>query len=447
MREALLFVPVGRPVVQPLAACRRSAPPWPSRQPARLGSMNTVTRKTANNEVRLSLENYSKFDREDAGADAGEEEDDDLMVLALKRKPKKPTLASVGQIAQYEREREPEPEVRPIYDEKAEKREKRKLRIYVAKRVSTLAYLVVIGVGCFAFQFFGCFEMANGPHRFALTVELGVGWCCAFGGGVAANLYVTLPMSIWVMVYYDCALALRLVVQGALLGTGYAFLLALGLQGKDPPPGYGVNGVPAGGALVAGLATLALHSVAAFLGYYRNARLGRTCTRAAAYLIVCVSLGTLAAFELNLFIGLGVAVTLFFAMGWTAQVWVTTAIKRITLGAYLAPLVIGAAFGIPVEFVPERFGMPPTSGYGIACGVAFSATVLLSHAFETRGIAGARQLALLLLIQDLIGLASWIAGYFLSPASGVLMVLALEILLGGTISVALREGNQFGAWQ
>ena len=98
-----------------------------------------------------------------------------------------------------------------------------------------------------------------------------------------------------------------------------------------------------------------------------------------------MGVGTLAAFELHIGVGLAVAGALFFAMGWAAQVWVTTASRRLTLLAYLAPLLVGAAIGVPCEYMPERFGMPPSSGYAIGCGISLLATVALSHAFDQIG--------------------------------------------------------------
>ena len=44
-------------------------------------------------------------------------------------------------------------------------------------------------------------------------------------------------------------------------------------------------------------------------------------------------------------------------------------------------------------------------------------------------------------------LAGWVAGYHLTWAAGIFLGLCLEALVCATIGVALREGNQFGAWQ
>ena len=61
-----------------------------------------------------------------------------------------------------------------------------------------VAYIVVVAFSCFAFQFWGCFEFDCGKRgdcgTFVVTKGVGVGWCCALGGGAAANLYVTVPM-------------------------------------------------------------------------------------------------------------------------------------------------------------------------------------------------------------------------------------------------------------
>ena len=375
-------------------------------------------------------------------------------------------------MARFEADREPEPPLIKVVDKDAELRERRVRRKRLAKRFGTVAYIVLVGAACFVFQFFGCLCMDRGDcGDWPVELLLGsnsTGWCFAIGGGGAANLYVTLPMAVWVALYYRWRLALRLAVQGAVLGIALAVMLALALYGRDlpsdfgepelngtiglngtvsAPPGFGISGVPVGAAIFAGLLAWALHSVAAFVGYYRNATLGTTCTRAASYLITCVGIGMLAAFEFQLWVGVGIFIVLIFVMGWTAQVWVTTGRKRLTVLAYLAPLVIGAAFGVPVEFLPDRFGMPASSGYAIGCGISLVATLTLSHAFETRGIAGARHLAAMLLAQDMVGLASWIAAYQLTWASGVFMAIALEALIAATIDTALREGNQFGAWQ
>ena len=392
--------------------------------------------------VRLSLENYEKFDIEDGGG-----EPDDIRLQNDKR-PKE-RLAYPRSAARFIDPEADKPKVPPIYDRAAELRERRQRREYYGARIGTLAYIVSVAVGCFSFQFWGCFCMHEWGEcvNFPVPRLVGVGWCCGIGGAVAANLYVTVPMMLWVKLMYRWTLALRLGVHGALLGTGFAFLLALGLQGKDPPPGFGISGVPIGSAIFAGLCTWVLHSACVYLGYRYNKRLGFVCSMAVTYLIVCTGVGTLAAFELHLGVGIGVCLTLLFVMGWTAQVWVTTLKKRLTVLAYLAPIAIGAGFGVPVEFMPDRFGMPETSGYAIACGICALSVVALSHVFETRGIAGAQNLAVLLIIQDAIGLACWVAGYNLTWASGMVMAFALELMLLAGIHIGMREGNQFGLWQ
>ena len=381
------------------------------------------------------MENYDFLD----------EDEEEAKMSAPTPAAKRPLKAAKG-FAQYTTETK----VRTVkvVDEKARRQHILRRRRKWLLRVAVFGYVALVAAACVIFAIFGCTCEDSGTcGDFTLAKDIGIGWCIATGGAVSVHLYTTLPMTMWISRYYDYKLAIRLLAAGAALGVSIALLLALVIQGKDPPPGYGLSGVPTGAALVAGFGAWLLFSVSTFGGYYRNKVLGTTCTVAVGYLVASIGVGILASFELHVALGVAVAAVLLFVLGWTAQVWVTTSKLRLSLLAWLAPLVVGAGAGVTIEYLPGRFGMPPVSGYAIGLGASVLATVALSHAYETRGVNGARNIAGLLMIQDVIGLASWTSGYQLHWASGVLMLAALEAMLAASISVANREGNQFGLWQ
>jgi uncharacterized membrane protein YgcG len=387
-----------------------------------------------NHPVRLALESYDFLDED-------EDEESRAPAPAPRRQLAAPKATATRVVEQTR-------VAHKVVDEKAVKRQRAQRRRRWLLRLALVGYILVVAASCFVFAFFGCLCEATGScGDFTLAKDIGVAWCVATGGAAFAHMYVTLPMALWIARYYTRWLALRLVLLGAVVGTTLTLVLVLGIEGQDPPPGFGLKGIPTGSALVAGFGAWLLVSASAAAGYYRNKVLGAALSQGSAYLVGCVGLGVLAAFQLHLLVGIATAMVLFFVAGWALQVWVTTSRLRLSVIAWLTPLVIGAAFGVPAEYVPERFGMPPASGYAIGLGIATLATLALSHAFETRGIGGARNLALLLLLQDAIGLASWTAGYFLVWPSGVLMATALEGMLWASITIALREGNEFGAWQ
>jgi hypothetical protein len=177
-----------------------------------------------------------------------------------------------------------------VIDKEATKRERRRKRRRTLLRLCLLAYVVTVAVSCFAFQFWGCMCEATRTceEHFIVSRLIGVGWCCAAGAGVAAHLYITLPVTLWIWRAYSWRLAAILLCQGAAVGSGLTLLLALGVKGMDPPPGFGLDGVPTGAALFAGLAAWLLFSVSSLIGFRGNHVLGRTTTLACTYLVAVV---------------------------------------------------------------------------------------------------------------------------------------------------------------
>ena len=199
-------------------------------------------------------------------------------------------------------------------------------------------YVTAVAIGCMSWQLWGCFchdpahghpnewnivHTAFGPYvhtcQIGVAALLGIPWCAAVGAAVAVNLYVTVPVLLYVGSLYNKRTALRCLVLGLLAGAAQAAALQWGVAGLDIPPGFGLSGVPLGGVLVAALGALALFSAMAFLGYRKNDALGRTCERVAMWLVVCVGCGTIAAFRLHLVLGFAVAMDLIVAAAFGLQ--------------------------------------------------------------------------------------------------------------------------------
>ena len=180
-------------------------------------------------------------------------------------------------------------------------------------RLLGMAYLLMVAGGAVAFELLGCSSSV-------ILSALGAEWCHATTALLISHLLVTAPTAVLMVALYSWRLAARVTALGAVLGGGLATMLALRLRGLDPPPGFGIDGVPLGGALVAGLGSWLIVSLAALAGYYRNDILGRVCTLAGGYFVCCMALALIASFEQHIMLGAGLLALLLFLLGWTAQV-------------------------------------------------------------------------------------------------------------------------------
>ena len=87
-------------------------------------------------------------------------------------------------------------------------------------------------------------------------------------------MYCSLPGLGFLVWYYGWRLAGRSLALGAFAAAGLVTILYVVVDGADPPPGFGISGVPLGGSAVAGCTSLLLHFLASGYGYRRNEQLG-----------------------------------------------------------------------------------------------------------------------------------------------------------------------------
>ena len=201
--------------------------------------------------VRLSLESYAFLDEEADVEAAGVASQADPNVRSDGKE-----LAQIRGLA-----RAPDNSFdidtaikKPVMDRKQQLDQQRKFRRKCTRRLGLFLYILAVALGCASFQIFGCFCLqAHGDcgGGFQVGQQLGVGWCCAVGGGVTVHMYASVPIALYLRRMYSAKLALRIMVEGAAVGAGLALVLARGLEGMDPPPGFGLSGVPAGSATVA----------------------------------------------------------------------------------------------------------------------------------------------------------------------------------------------------
>lgn len=302
-------------------------------------------------------------------------------------------------------------------------RSRRQLAFTRLRRGLACAYLLTVGVACAAWVVWGCLcdDPAHGNPNpwnvvttfdgsglavhecgdfFTVSRQVGVPWCCALGGGLALHLYLSLPVLGWIWRFYSWYTAARALALGVGLGLGGAFLLYR-LRGFDPPPGFGLDGVPTGAALMAGLGAALVFFGAAGAGYWRNAALGVTMMQASAYLLVAVGVGTFVSFSVHVGLGFAVAADMLFVLTWATQVFVTLDSRAKALLGYLMPLVVGAALGGPLEAMGfgDGVGLPRVWGLVIGAVATFLACVALSAVFERRGFGGVLYLTAFLLVQ------------------------------------------------
>lgn len=137
-----------------------------------------------------------------------------------------------------------------------------------------LAYVLSVLVGCFSFIFWGCLchdPLHGYPNEwnshectsFGISRNIGTGWCCAVGGMGAVHLYVTVPICVWIARFYQITRALRTALEGLLVGAVLVVLIVYGVADQDPPPGFGIQGIPLGGSIIAGLVAWLLIMLAA----------------------------------------------------------------------------------------------------------------------------------------------------------------------------------------
>jgi hypothetical protein len=344
--------------------------------------------------------------------------------------------------------------------------QKRLLRLSRLRRAALLLYCLAVGAGCFGYQYWGCFchdplhghpnewnmiataEHTAVPHEcsesFPVARLLGIDWCCAVGGGVAAHFYVTAPIVVWIWRCYGRGFALLTLVQGGAVASGLAALLIYGVAGLDPPPGHGLSGVPLGAAYMAGLGAWLVFSLAAFRGYWVNEVLGRTMRLAVLYVVASGCAAVYFSFAVHVWLGPALFLNLLCVAIWATQVKLTSGSRKYALLAYLAPLGVGVGLGAPLEMLAS--GMPPVAGVAIGNAACFLTVLGLSTVYERRGLVGAAFLALFLFAQDAVVLAFFASGAGMDWVSGAVLALALESVIVSSILVARREGHAFALW-
>ena len=205
-------------------------------------------------------------------------------------------------------------------------------------------YTFCVWFGCFAFILWGCYcdDPAHGyandwnrvyhpkdgleddgyyVHRCAVhfAAALGLEWCVAVGGIVAVNVYLSLPVLGFIVWYYGWRLAGKSLALGFSAAAGLVAILFLAVDGADPPPGFGISGVPLGGCIVAGCTSLLLHVLASGYGYRKNEQLGHFLGRTAAFATLSVAGGVAVSFLLHVALGLLVPLVLLAAAGLATQ--------------------------------------------------------------------------------------------------------------------------------
>lgn len=351
------------------------------------------------------------------------------------------------------------------HNRRSQAQQRRLLLLARTRRGLLLCYCLLVGAGTFAFQYWGCFchDPTNGnPNAWNKTAQhdgvvlhecsgmlpvarlLGVDWCCVLGGGVAAQLYVTAPIIVWIARCYSKWLALLTLGQGAAVACGFTATIIQFLGGIDHPPGFGMGGVPLGAAYAAGLGVWLLFSLAAGRGYWINEVLGRTMRLSVAYLVGSAAVGIYVSFSTHAWLGPAVVVNLLVVAIWATQVRVTSGSLGYACLAYIMPLGIGSGLGFPLEVLAS--GMPPVAGVAVGSAAVFLTVLALSTVYERNGLRGAAFLAAFLFAQDAVVLTFFAAGYGLEYGTGALLAAGLESVVVGSILVSRREGNTFAVW-
>ena len=120
---------------------------------------------------------------------------------------------------------------------------------------------------------------------------------------VAANVYCSLPVLGFLVWYYGWRIAGRSLALGVFAAGGLVTILYVVVDGADPPPGFGISGVPLGGSAVAGCTSLLLHFLASGYGYRKNEQLGDFLGRATAFATLAVGGGIVVSFTIHIALG------------------------------------------------------------------------------------------------------------------------------------------------
>ena len=132
-------------------------------------------------------------------------------------------------------------------------------------------------------------------------------------------MYISLPVLGFLVWYYGWRLAGKSLALGFFAAAGLVAILFVVVDGADPPPGFGISGVPLGGCAVAyatlgsnpglaeprqvcyshvlslaldrGCTSLLLHFLLSGYGYRKNERLGHFLGRATAFATLTVGGG------------------------------------------------------------------------------------------------------------------------------------------------------------
>ena len=330
------------------------------------------------------------------------------------------------------------------------------------------AYTFAVWFGCFAFILWGCHcddpehGYPNDWNRIYIAKEkltdtgyyvhkcdlvgfaalFGLEWCIAIGASVSANLYISLPVLAFLVYYYGWRVAAKSLLLAVLAAAGLVAMLFLAVDGLDPPPGFGISGVPLGGCVVAGCASVLCHFLLAGYGFRKNENLGIFMQRAAVYTITSVGAGVVVSFYFHVAIGLMIPLVLLSAAGFSTQVFLVEGAGPWMYLAFVSPLLLGGATSVALEM--SGLSMPELVGTAIGLAFAFMVIAPLSWFYESRGVAGAVGVAGFALLQDTIFVATIVAGDKLSVASGAALAVALETIAATTVWVWVKVGSDFG---
>ena len=250
------------------------------------------------------------------------------------------------------------------------------------------AYTFSVWFGCFAFVLWGCYcddpeqgyandwnrvyhpkegleDDGHYVHRCAVhfAAVLGLEWCVAVGVLVAANVYFSLPVLGFLVWYYGWRLAGKSLALGFFAAAGLVAILFVVVDGADPPPGFGISGVPLGGCAVAGCTSLLLHFVVSGYGYRKNEQLGHFLGRAAAFATLAVGGGIVVSFTIHIALGFMVPLVLLSSAGLATQIYLVEGYGRWVVLGFVVPLLFGGATSVAMEMA--SLSVPSFVGSGI----------------------------------------------------------------------------------
>ena len=328
-------------------------------------------------------------------------------------------------------------------------------------------YVFTVMFGAFAFILWGCYcdDPENGHpntwnrvyhvkkdlddpgfyvHQCSIgfSAFLGVEWCVALAVTVSLNLLVTLPVFIFLVHYYGWGEMIQSFIFGAFGCFSFFAILYWAVAGKDPPPGLGMSGIPIGGCITAGAASVIFFSLFSGYGYRSNRQLGISMERAIVFTLLSTGAGVYTTFVLHVGMGWLITLDLLAAGGFATQVYMVEGAGMWTNLAFALPLLLGGLTCVALEM--SGLLLPDLVGTGIGLSVSFMVIAPLSYFFESRGVNGAIAVAATALLQDTIFVSAAVASSHLALMSGVSLACALEVISGATVWVWLKTGPDFG---